>query len=221
MKTVALTPRQQAIADLLPRCECVADIGCDHGKLGAYLLQTGRARRVIATDISEPSLHKAEKLAEELGLSAGFSFRAGSGLSVLNPGEAQAIVIGGMGAYTIAEILRGADAFEKEIFVLQPMGHEIALRRMLAENGFGLTDDRVVREGRRFYQVLQARRGACTQDLQETLLPIHSVRRGDAEALAFAQKRVKELEKWQAYGPDEQKSAEYRALRAVLEKGKR
>ena len=43
---IHLTPRQQKIAAYIPKCACVADIGCDHGRLGAYLLQSGSAKRL-------------------------------------------------------------------------------------------------------------------------------------------------------------------------------
>lgn len=38
-----LDERLQAAADLVRPCDTAADIGCDHGKLSAYLACTGRA----------------------------------------------------------------------------------------------------------------------------------------------------------------------------------
>ena len=49
---VSLDARLSAIAGLAGRCECYADIGCDHGRLGAFMLQSGQCRRAILTDIS-------------------------------------------------------------------------------------------------------------------------------------------------------------------------
>ena len=59
---IALDPRLSMIARMVGACECCADIGCDHGRLGAFLLQSGQCRRVQLTDISEPSLDKAKRL---------------------------------------------------------------------------------------------------------------------------------------------------------------
>ena len=65
---ISLDPRLTALADLCPACRVFADIGTDHGRLGAYLLQVGRCRRALLTDISAPSLEKARKLIGALSL---------------------------------------------------------------------------------------------------------------------------------------------------------
>ena len=59
---IRIDERLTAIATLI-KGGTVADVGCDHGKLGYYLVSTDRAERVIATDISAPSLQKAYELA--------------------------------------------------------------------------------------------------------------------------------------------------------------
>ena len=38
---IALDARLSAIAQMVGRCGSYADIGCDHGRLGAFLLQKG------------------------------------------------------------------------------------------------------------------------------------------------------------------------------------
>ena len=40
---IVLTPRLQAVADMVPPGCAVADIGCDHGYVSAYLVQQGIA----------------------------------------------------------------------------------------------------------------------------------------------------------------------------------
>ena len=67
-KKIRLRPRLQAAADMINGSHRAADIGCDHGRLSVALLQQGRADRVIASDISAPSLQKATELAALCGL---------------------------------------------------------------------------------------------------------------------------------------------------------
>ena len=54
--SISIDPRLTAIAQMCGECAMLADIGSDHGRLGAYMLQTGMCRKVQLTDISAPSL---------------------------------------------------------------------------------------------------------------------------------------------------------------------
>ena len=69
-RSVSLHPRLEAAAALLGKTSVLADIGCDHGRFSAAMLQRGIAEKVIASDISAPSLKKAEQLANVCGLSS-------------------------------------------------------------------------------------------------------------------------------------------------------
>ena len=71
-------------------CDTLADVGCDHGKAGIAAIRTGRAKRVILTDISEKSLSKARASAEYFGIDA--DCRVGDGMTVLAPGEADCVL---------------------------------------------------------------------------------------------------------------------------------
>ena len=116
----ALDPRLSMIARLVGSCESCADIGCDHGRLGAFLLQSGQCRRVLLTDISAPSLEKARALMHGLGLTDRARFSVGNGALALDE-TPQVAVIAGMGGTTIARILReGRERLDGARLVLQP-----------------------------------------------------------------------------------------------------
>ncbi len=83
-----------------------ADIGCDHGKLSAWLAGSGCCPFVFACDLREGPLQKARMTCAPWADK--IQFRLGSGLSVLQPGEATEIIIAGMGAETVLEILDAA-----------------------------------------------------------------------------------------------------------------
>lgn len=61
-RSVSLHPRLEAAAALLGKTSVLADIGCDHGRFSAAMLQRGIAEKVIASDISAPSLKKPNSL---------------------------------------------------------------------------------------------------------------------------------------------------------------
>lgn len=78
-RSVSLHPRLEAAAALLGKTSVLADIGCDHGRFSAAMLQRGIAEKVIASDISAPSLKKAEQLANVCGLSSKMECRISNG----------------------------------------------------------------------------------------------------------------------------------------------
>lgn len=166
---VHLTPRLTAALDMLRGVDAVADIGCDHGRLTAALLQQDVCKRVIASDISAESLHKAERLIRYVGLAEKASFRVGDGLSVLQTGEVQAIAMLGIGGTLMTRILETAspEILEHTALVLQPMRAQDDIRRYLYTHRYHITEDRLIAEGKRTYQVFRAVPGTTEQ-----LLPV-------------------------------------------------
>ena len=159
--TVQLRPRLQAAADMIKAADHAADIGCDHGRLSVALLQQGRAKRITASDISEPSLQKARMLAQKCGLSERMDTVVSDGISHLCAGNADAMIIAGMGGELIARILGAAPnvAHSANTIVMQPMRGVEELRRFLRENHFRITDERLVPDAGRIYQIMSATPG--------------------------------------------------------------
>lgn len=152
-----LSKRLLALCALVEPGSAVADIGCDHGLLSIYLMQTGRAARVVACDINEGPLQTAARNIERLGC-GGISLRLGDGLSQIGPGEVQTVIIAGMGGELIAKIIDAAPFLQSAAYtlLLQPMSRAYELRKYLAEHGFALLREVAVRD-KRLYSVLQAR----------------------------------------------------------------
>ena len=155
---VHITPRLAAAADMLKGYETVADVGCDHGRLTAALLQQNGCRKVIASDISNSSLEKARRLIAHIGLADRVSFRVGDGCSVLEPGECDAIAMLGMGGTLMCRILEACSVplAGAKALVLQPMRAQDEIREYLYRKGYRITDDRVVSDHGRLYQVFRA-----------------------------------------------------------------
>ena len=151
-------PRLETVRNMIrnvPDLSCLADIGCDHGKLTCAMLEENEDLRAIATDISGPSLEKAKTLAEKMGLTDRISFRLGDGLTVLRPGEADAVCFCGMGGELIRDCIEGniEVARNKSRFICQPMRGIEELREYLFSEGFRMLDDRMVQENGKWYQV--------------------------------------------------------------------
>lgn len=159
-----LDARLAAAAAYVRPGSTVADIGCDHGKLSAWLAGSGRCPLVFACDLREGPLQKARETCAPWADRV--VFRLGSGLKVLAPGEAQDIVIAGMGAETIMEILDAAPwAFDGRYnLILVPATKHSLLRRWLARRGFALQSETLCTAAGRWYAVMNARyTGVCAE----------------------------------------------------------
>ncbi len=155
--------RLNAILSVIPACEVMADIGCDHGKLTRRALLEGRAKRVIATDISEKCLNKARELNSDL---KNVKFSIGDGLEALDGESCDVIVISGMGGNTIMNIL---EPLPDATLILQPQSDAPALRRFLVENNYFIKEDFVTCANSKFYDIIRAEKGSMTLNKTQLL----------------------------------------------------
>ena len=155
-----LSPRLGAIAALVPPGSRLTDVGTDHALLPAHLRLAGICPRVIATDLREQPLLRGRENARRLG-AEGIDFRLCDGLEGLRPGEADVIVIAGMGGETIAHILAHAPWYDWAgiTLILQPMSSMPDLRAWLGKNGYAILEERLAREGDVLYTALSVRAG--------------------------------------------------------------
>ncbi len=190
MMPIRLDSRLMHIAALV-RGGSVADVGCDHGKLGYYLISTDRAKRVIATDISAPSLKKAEELFYINGVNNRAETRLGDGLKPIDDGEADIIIIAGLGGDVISTILKSAydEGKRYESYILSPNTHPEKVRRILCEIEQEIVDDAMVKSGGKYYTVIKSQRGKQELDEMQQLFGAFYDR-----DVVFAERAERELE---------------------------
>lgn len=152
-----LTPRLKMIADLAVSCNCLCDIGTDHGYVAIYLAKKGIAKKVIAADIKKGPLLQAEKNIALFDASGIVETRLSDGFSAIGQNEAGCAIIAGMGGETIASILENEKGCT--YFVLQMQTAHRHLREYLCENNYIIEKEAICREGRKMYAALLARRG--------------------------------------------------------------
>lgn len=166
-KRIVLDPRLSMIAEMVGHVKSYADIGCDHGRLGAFLLQRGWVEHAFLMDISESSLDKARALIRLLDLESRTRFIVGDGAEGLCE-PVEAVVIAGMGGTTAAGIIeRGREKLGDARLVLQANVAVPELRQRLSGAGYYIHDEKIVRDGRRQYVILEARCGASSYTEEE------------------------------------------------------
>lgn len=152
-----LSARLRGIAQWVPKCHLVADIGCDHGILGLHLLSSGRCDHMVFSDISPASLQKARKLLAFHRLEHRATFLVADGAEAL-PEGVEAVVISGLGGQTIEAIIeRGKARLKDARLILSPQTEAPRLRASLARMGFALEGEWVIRSNGRFYTAIAAR----------------------------------------------------------------
>ena len=187
-----LTPRLYMIVNNL-NTKSVADIGTDHGYIPVYLLKNNMVEKAIATDLRKGPLAAAKRTAEKYKVEDKIDLRLGSGLSPIEIGETQSIIIAGMGGELIKNIL--AEDIKKsrshEFLLLQPMNSQDVLRKWLFENNFSILKEDIETEGFKVYNLIVAKNGKsqCFSDEFSYHLPEYLYSHKKFNALKEKKKR--------------------------------
>lgn len=154
-----ITPRLKTIINHIDG-KIIADIGTDHAYIPIYLIENGLADYIVASDIKEGPVAIARENIKKHNLEDKIEVRHGSGLSVLKNGEADTIIIAGMGGVLISEIIdENIDLAKNAELVLQPMNAQYELRKYLLSHGFKITNEDISIEGHKVYNIIIAHKG--------------------------------------------------------------
>lgn len=153
---IPLSKRLQACCHYINPGERVADIGCDHGYTGIWLLHNGIASSVIAADINELPLQSAVNNAAKFGVADRIKFYLSDGATNI-PRDFDSMICAGMGADTMVSILEAAPWLKQEHYklVLQCQSKTPMLRKYLSDNGWFIHRENVLRDGRFLYTVME------------------------------------------------------------------
>ena len=158
---MALSKRLEQVATMIPQCQTVADVGTDHGFLAVALIEKEIAQQVIAIDVNRGPLESAKGFVKERGLEDHIECRLGDGLAVTAAGEIDCAVICGMGGELMQHIISvGPELLQT--YVLQPQSHREELKKFLIEQGYGITDEQCLQEGKQYYDIWVVERGVTS-----------------------------------------------------------
>lgn len=149
--------RLKTLLNMVDNCQCMADIGTDHGYVPIYLVKNKICEGAIASDINKGPIKKAEFNIRLHKLEDKIQCRLGRGLSTIKPGEAEEIVIAGMGGNLIRDIIEeGLEVFKgAKSLILQPMQHSQVLRKYIYNSGFKILDEELCIDENKFYEIIK------------------------------------------------------------------
>lgn len=156
MEKIKLSNRLFAVAALIEPSDGVIDVGTDHGYLPVYLVQTGPARRIMASDINAGPLRHAMTTAEQYGVNGQIEFIRTDGLEGIDHTGVKTVIIAGMGGETMMAILEPA-LWVRQVgvqLVLQPQTKVTELTVWLGQHGFIIKDVYLAEDDGRIYEVM-------------------------------------------------------------------
>lgn len=165
-RPVGLSRRLMAIADLARSGQCVCDVGCDHAHIPIRLLQEGRFKRAIGMDVIEGPLEKAAGNLSLYGMQDRIGLRLSDGLDAFCIGEADTLIITGMGGSMMQEILLREPEKTRsfQALVLGPQSDPEKVRSALRALGFRIEDERLIYDDGKYYPIVRAVRGDSKGD---------------------------------------------------------
>ena len=171
----------------------LADIGTDHGYIPIYLCQTGKIPSALAMDIGKGPLQQAQTHIAEHGLSEQIKTRLSDGMSALQFGEADTILIAGMGGGLVMKILsEGAEKLTgKEELILQPQSEIALVREFLRVRNFQILNEDMILEDGKYYPMMKVSQQKAAE--QTKILPQEVA---DAFGPVLLQKRHPVLKEW-------------------------
>ena len=157
MKSVVLSERLQAVVSMVTQGSRVCDVGCDHGFVSICLIEQKISPYVLAMDVREGPLGAASRHISERGLGTYIETRLSDGLHNYEAGETDSLICAGMGGRLMMRILgedrRKTDSFKE--LILQPQSELEQFRAWLWEQGYRITDEKMVEEDGKFYSMMR------------------------------------------------------------------
>lgn len=135
----------------------VCDVGCDHGWVSIYLVQQGISPHVLAMDVRQGPLSRAQEHIRQQGMEAYIETRLSDGVTALGNGEADTVICAGMGGRLMRRILeegREKLAVMREL-ILQPQSEIAAFRTYLRRAGYETVAEDIVYEDGKYYPIMK------------------------------------------------------------------
>ena len=169
-----LSNRMRAIANMVEPCEMLVDVGTDHGFLPIYLVKNHICTKAIAVDVNQGPLMRAQEHIRQEELTNQITTRLSNGFMAIEPGEAQAAIIAGMGGLLMESILsNGVEVIANmSQLILQPQSDFLSFRRFLYRIHCEILEENMMIEEGKYYTIFKARPNSeCSESDFERLRP--------------------------------------------------
>lgn len=156
-----LSKRLERLAGMVTPGNRLADVGTDHGYVPICLYEENRIPSAIAMDFHKGPLERAENHIKAAGLERYIETRHSDGLAALKEGEADTVLIAGMGGALMQRILEEGRTvlFSVKELVLQPQSEIAGIRQQLEALQWRIICEDTVCEDGKYYFMMKAVHG--------------------------------------------------------------
>lgn len=154
---IKLSKRMKAVAGMVTTGGVLADIGTDHGYIPIALVQRQKITGAIAMDINKGPLARAQGNIASARLGDYIQTRLSDGVAALGEGEADSILIAGMGGELVIHILSEGEKVCKAAseLILQPQSDIRKVREYLRLHHYKIVDEDMICEDGKYYPMMR------------------------------------------------------------------
>lgn len=154
---IKLSKRMKAVAGMVTSGGVLADVGTDHGYIPIALVQRQKITGAIAMDINKGPLARAQENIASARLGDYIQTRLSDGVAALGEGEADSILIAGMGGELVIHILSEGERVCKMAseLILQPQSDIRKVREYLRLHQYKIVDEDMICEDGKYYPMMR------------------------------------------------------------------
>lgn len=153
-----LSNRLKTIASLVEENVNVVDIGCDHALLDIYLT-LNNGNKCIASDLRPNIIEQAISNAKKYNVEGKIEFFTSDGTNNIVIPSNTTLVISGMGATTIVNILEKTNHTNIENLIIQSNNDLELIRKKITALNYYIFDEEVVYEKNKYYVIIKFKKG--------------------------------------------------------------
>lgn len=148
-----LSKRLETVASMVTKGNCVVDVGCDHGFVPIFLVESGISPSAVAADVRPGPLSRAKEHIKEHGLEEKIQTRLSDGLANITSGEADSLIMSGIGGILMVRLLTDGDETARSFqeMILSPQSELADVRRYLVANGYFIEYEHMLCDEGKFY----------------------------------------------------------------------
>ena len=148
---IKISDRLKSLAKYVFEQDKIMDVGCDHAILDIYLVEMGISNKIYVGDVNPNALQNGKDNIERHELSANIFPILSYGIEKIGELDVDTIIISGMGAKNIIDILSSPNLDRVYKLILQSNNNHNDLRRFLSSKGFNIIFEEVVKDGKKTY----------------------------------------------------------------------